>query len=66
MERREKKCQDIPFFQNHYSTENPASYLVSFFPHDTGCRNHGKKREKYGHAFLFSKTFTAQKTVPHI
>ncbi len=66
MERREKKCRDIPFFQNLYSTENRASNLISFFPHDTGCRNHGKKREKYAHAFHFFKTFTVQKTVPHI
>ncbi len=45
----------IPFFQNLYSTENRASCLISFFPHDTVCRNHGKKREKYGQAFHFSK-----------
>jgi hypothetical protein len=50
-----KKCLDIPVFQNLYNTENPASYLISFFPHDTVCTNHGKKREKYGKAFHFSK-----------
>jgi hypothetical protein len=37
-----KKCR-IPFFQSLNSAENPASYLISSFPHDTACTNHGRR-----------------------
>jgi hypothetical protein len=53
--KREKIAWTFRLFQNLYTTENPASYLISFSPYDTMCTNHGEKREKYGQAFHFSK-----------
>jgi hypothetical protein len=54
--KREKNAWTFHFFKTFTIRKNHASYLISFFPHDTVCTNHGKKREKYGKAFHFSKT----------
>jgi hypothetical protein len=55
-----KKCQDIPFFQNLYGTENPASYLVSFFLNDT-VQVSRKEKRKIWSGIPFSKPLQSVK-----
>ncbi len=49
-----------------WQAENSAYYLVSFFPHDNRVQESWKEEREIWQAFHFFKTFTVQKTLPHI
>jgi hypothetical protein len=55
MERREKKMPGHSIFSKPLQYGKACLIFNFLFPHDTVCANHGKKREKYGQAFHFSK-----------
>jgi hypothetical protein len=61
----EKYGQAFPFSKPSQSVKPCLLFSFLFFPM-IPSRYHGKKREKNACTFHFFKTFTIQKTRPHI